>query len=265
MEQETKTIYISPSSKVFPFIITLLAIIGVFVVGELAYKFQTLPQNAPREVYVSGEGKAYGKPDVAIINLGAHTEATKSQDAVNQNNKIMDAVVKSIKELGVEDKDIQTTFYNLTPNYEYEAPALNRELYPPYSGKRIISGYSLDQQIQVKIRNFDKINEILDKATSEGANTVSQLQFTIDDMEKLKSQAREKAINRAKEKANSLLSQAGLRSMQIVNVSEGYMPGPGPFLRQEYAKAADESSVAPQIQTGQLEVYSTVTLTYRVR
>jgi len=53
-------------------------------------------------------------------------------------------------------------------------------------GGRTFKGYSLDQKITVKIRNFDKINDILDKATASGANDVGQLQFTVDDMEKIK-------------------------------------------------------------------------------
>lgn len=266
MEEETKTIYISPSPRVFPFIITFLAIIGIFLMGELSYQFKSLPQNIPHEVFVTGEGRAYGKPDVAIVNFGVHTQDLKSQDAVSQNNKIMDTAIKAIKESGVKDEDIQTTLYNLVPQYDYanNQPApLN---YPPYPGKRTFRGYSLDQQIRVKIRNFDKINEILDKATAAGVNTVGELQFTVDDMEKIKSEARSKAIKQAGEKAKSLLGQAGLRSFELVNVSEGYGPGPIPYQAFDKGIMAVPIGVTPpSIQPGQLEVNSTVTLTYRIR
>jgi len=248
--EETKIIEIS--QKLFSLIAGLIAVVAVFMVGELLYQFQSLPKNAPREIIVSGEAKAYLKPDIALINLGTRTEAKKSQDAVNQNNKIMNAVIESIKNLGVDDKDIKTNLYNLNPVYDYTEKG------------RVFRGYSLDQQIQVKIRNFDKINDILDNAASNGANTIGYLQFTVDDMEKVRAEVRVKAIAIAKEKALTLANQAGLKIEKLIDISEDYPLTPVPLYEQRLG-ATTEKSVAPQIQTGQLEVDSTVTLTYRVR
>ncbi len=246
MEPET-------SKKLFLLIKSSIAIIAIFLAGELLYQFKSLPQNLPQEISVSGEGKAYAKPDIALVSFGVHTRSFKSQDAVNENNKIMDSVVKSIKDLGVEDKDIQTTLYNLTPVYDFTE-----------SG-RVFKGYSLDQQLRVKIRNFNKINDILDKGTLEGANTVSDLQFTVDDIEKVRAEAREKAIVQARKKATVLANQAGLKIEKLVNISEGFGPGPVPFYGQGFGVTEVKEFVGPQIQTGQLEVSSTITLTYRVR
>lgn len=248
--EETKTIEIS--QKVSSLVTTLLMILSIFMLGELLYRFQSLPQNAGHEISVTGEGKAYIKPNVALVNLGMHTQADKSQDAVNQNNKVMDAAVKAIKALGVEDKDIQTIMYSLMPMYDYTE-----------SG-RVFRGYSLDQQVSIKIRNFDNINDILDKAATSGLNTIDDLQFTVDDMEKTKAEARAKAIAQAKEKALTLAKQSGLRIVKLVNISEEYSPTPIPM----YARADGmmiKESVVPQIQTGQMEINSTITLTYRIR
>ena len=247
---ETKIIEIS--QKLFSLIAGIVVIIAVFMVGELFYKFQSLPQNAPHEISVSGEAKAYAKPDVALISFGVHTQSKKSQDAVLENNKIMNAVINSVKNSGVDDKDIQTTLYNLNSVYDYTE-----------SG-RVFRGYSLDQQVKVKIKSFDKINEILDKAASNGANMIGDLQFTVDDMEKFRSEARAKAIEQAKEKAFTLMKQSGLKIERLVNISEGYAPIPVPY-GGGYAGVALEKSIAPQIETGQLEVNSTVTLTYQVK
>lgn len=269
---ETKTIDIS--SRVYNIFIALVTIVAIFMAGQLLMQFKSLPENAPHEVTVSGEGKSYAKPDVAIINFGAHTEAPKSQDAVSNNNDIMNAVVNAIKESGVEDKDIRTTLYQLSPVYDYQygvtpmAPVgEGGAIAYPYPGpsRQVIRGYSLDQQIQVKIRNFDNINEILDKAAEHGANTIGELQFTVDDMEKVRAEAREEAINKAKEKARLLFNQTGLRSVKLVNISEGYSPYPLPYGRGGDLVAEVKTIEAPQIQTGQLEINTVVTLTYRVK
>ena len=218
------------------------------------YQFQSLPQNIDQDLSVSGTGKVYIKPDIALVSLGVKTQALKSQDAVNQNNEKMTAITKAVKDLGVEDKDIQTTNYNLSPVYDWTE-----------SG-RIFKGYSLDQAISVKIRNFDKINDILDKATSAGANTVGDLQFTIDDREKALSEARTKAISEAKVKAQNLARESGLRLVKLVNVyeSNGYYPQPM-YGMGDSAMAKEVSSVAPSIQTGQMEVSATVNLIYKIK
>jgi hypothetical protein len=233
--------------------ILVLAVIGL-IVGSLIYQFQSLPQNIQQDLSVSGTGKIYAKPDIALVSLGVKTQALKSQDAVNQNNEKMTAITKAVKDLGVEEKDIQTTSYNLSPVYDWTE-----------SG-RIFRGYSLDQSISVKIRNFDKINEILDKATATGANTVGDLRFTVDDREKVLSEARTKAIAEAKIKAQNLAKESGLKLVRLVNIyeSSNYYPQPG-YGMGGADMAKEISSIAPSIQTGELEITANMTLIYRVK
>ena len=119
--------------------------------------------------------------------------------------------------------------------------------------------------MQVKIRDFDKINNILDKAVAAGANTVGGLQFTIDDTEKAKSEARNKAIAQAKEKAESIASSSGLRIVRLSNISESSYPTPGPITYGLGGASYDVKESAPSVQTGQLEFDVTVTLTYEIR
>jgi len=252
MEEETKKIEFS--NRVF--LLTAILIVGVVIyfAGQMMYQFSSLPQNFPQEITVSGEGKVFMKPDIALVNLGVKTEAKKSADAVNQNNEKMNAIIKAIKDLGVDEKDIKTSAYNLYPVYDYIE-----------SGRTFV-GYSLDQQISVKIRNFDKISDILDKATSLGANIINDLQFTVDDMEKARADARKEAIEQAKAKALVLVNQAGLKIIKLTNVSEGYVSSPQSMYGMGGAvSSAKEMSIAPDIQTGQSEISTTVYLTYRVK
>ncbi len=270
MDQELDII-IDLSKRFFTIAAVFVAGFLLVCVGFLFYQYNVSPQNSPHEITVSGQGKAFGKPDVALVTLGVTTRAQKSQDAVNQNNDKMNAVIKAIKDLGVDDKDIQTTLYNLTPVYDYprilqpSSAAPGAILAPTYvGGGRVFGGYSLDQELSVKIRDFEKISAILDKATAAGATNVGDLQFAIDNPEKVQSEARAKAIANAKEKLADIMRQSGLQVGKLVNISEGYGGYPQP-LYGAAAGAKDVATTAPQIQTGQQEVDSTVTLTYQVR
>lgn len=226
-------------------------------IGGLVFQFYTLPQNYPQQITVSGTGKFFAKPDVAMASIGVHAETIKSQDAVNQGNKIMADIISAVKDSGVDEKDIQTTAYNLTPNYDYTEAG------------RIFRGYSLDQRVNVKIRDFGKISEVLDKATANGANDVGDLRFTLDDPETAKAEARAKAIEQAKDKAESIFSQSGLKMGKLINVYEDYGAcGYGGCPQPMYAMGGEmmkDASIAPQIESGQLEFSVTINLTYQAK
>ncbi len=250
MNGETKQLDLS--NKVYKLVVAVIVLVALFYFGQLFYNFQTLPQNYPQEISVSGQGKIYAKPDVAVLVLGVEDKGAKISDIVKDNTDKMNKIIKDVKDSGVDEKDIQTTQYTITPEYNWTE-----------RGGRIFVGYVLTQQVTVKIRDFEKVGSILDKATTDGANAVGDLQFTIDSPEKVQAEARQKAIEQAKEKAKTLASQSGLKIVKLINVFEGgYYPQP------IYAKGmggAESVSAVPQIQPGQMEIDSTVTLTYRVR
>lgn len=258
---------IEPSSKMLTIMGTVATAFLLFAISFFLYQSNLSPANAPKEINVTGEGKAYIKPDIAMVSFGVTSQAPKSQDAVSQSNEKMNAVIAAIKALGVEDKDIQTTSYNLSPVYDYKTVGVSPMMYPvPVQGGRSIVGYTLDQEISVKIRNFDNINTIMDKASVSGANTVGQLQFTVDNPEAARSEARQKAIDAAKEKMQNIAKESGLNVGKLINVSEGYSSYPQPmYANSTMAKDSGAPSVAPDIQAGQMEADSNITLTYQVR
>jgi len=241
------------SDRLYKVVLSVIALVGVAVIAWMVYQFNALPANIPHEISVSGEGRAFGKPDIAAVSFGMTSEAVKSQDAVNKNNEVMNEVIDAVKALGVKDEDIQTTAYNLSPLYDYTR------------GGTVFRGYQLSQQVSVKIRDFDRISDILDAATSHGANNVGGLDFRIDDPEKVQAEARAMAIEKAKEKLQNIMRESGLKVGKLVNISEGYNNYSQPMYGVGSAELKNSDSIAPQIQTGQQEVSSTVTLTYQVK
>jgi hypothetical protein len=235
----------------------LAAVAGVLLYSAISVGFWFFDDGVDQTFSVTGEGKTYVKPDVAITNLGVTSEGAESSDVVNKNNEKMNAIIKAVKDLGIDDKDIQTSMYNLSPKYNY-----TRE------NGSYLDGYTLNQQITVKIRDFDKISSVLDVATQNGANQVGNLQITVDDQETYKAEARQKAIESAKEKAKEMAKESGIKLGKIVDISEsydGYVPYPMNDMVFESSVAKGGASVAPQIETGQEEITVTVYLTYKIK
>ncbi len=248
---ETKQIEFS--NRVFIVIAVLIGgIVFSFLAGVMLNIFQ-LPVFQPRELIITGEGKVFAAPDIALIKLGVTNEGMDVSVIVQKNTEQMNKILKELKALGIEEKDIKTTQYSLTPRYEY----------PHETGERVFKGYVMAQKIGVKIRDFEKIGNALNIATQNGATLVGDLSFSIDEPEKIRQQAREKAIEQAKTKAESIARASGLKLGKVLNVQENYYPYYGGGL--QYEAAAPNAVPTPEIQPGQEEVSVTVVITYRVR
>ena len=265
MEEQT----IKFLNKAFMLAAVLVVGILVFFVGEMIFQNKSIDQQNQNQITVSGEGKVYVKPDVAIVSLGVTTQAKTVAEVTKSNTDKMNAVIDAVKALKVEEKDIQTTNYSLTPVYDYVVPSEVSIMYPSASSTMIrsntVSGYKLEQDIQVKIRDFTKIGDILSKATASGSNQIGNLQFTIDNPEQYKEQARAQAIAKAKSNAQNLSKESGIGLGKLINVYENY--------NSIYSSAKGAGVVSmdsavpavPTIQPGQQEIDVTINLTYRVR
>lgn len=205
-------------------------------------------------ITVGGEGKVTIKPDIARMSLGVQTDGATVNAAQADNTKKMNAIIDAVKALGVAKEDIATENYNIYPRTEWK------------DGKSTIVGYTVSQNVSVKVRDLDKVGDVLAKAGELGANQVGGISFTIDDPKLVQDEARLKAIADARKKADVLVNQLGLTIVKVVTFSEsgGPMPPPMPY----YAKAADlalEAVAAPNIEPGTQDVVSNVSVTFEVR
>lgn len=205
-------------------------------------------------ITVSDSGEVYAKPDIGLVSLSVVTEAKTVAQAMTENTSKMNNVIGFIKEQGVEQKDLKTTNFNISPRYEYA-----HEI-----GKRTLVGYEVSQSLQVKIRDLSKIGAIIEGATGLGANEVGGLRFAIDNEDAIKAQAREEAIKKAKAKAETLAKQLGVNLVRIISFSES---GTTPQLIYDETMSAIGKggvAVAPDIQTGENKTSVTVSITYEI-
>ena len=207
---------------------------------------------------VSAEETIYAPADIANLEVGVRSGVKPSpQAAATESNDKTNNIIAELGKLGVEQKDIKTTNYRLSPEYNWTQD----------HGQELI-GYEVSQTLTIKVRDLEKIGTIISQTTEKGANQIGNISFTIDDDESLKSQARAAAITKAQNKAREIAVQSGLKLGDLVNVVEGgYTPPVAPnFGILDSAKVMNEASVsAPNIQTGENEVRVSVTLTYKVK
>jgi len=245
-----KTFY----GKIIGVTLVILAIFPLYFrfVGPIPFSVTQTTVEKVATFDVSAEGKITAIPDTAEINLGIQISKPTVEAAQREANETIDKITSQIKKLGIEEKYLKTTNYSVYPNYDYRA------------GQRIV-GYNVNIILRVKVKDFDKINQVIDIATTSGVNQIGQLNFTIDEekLEQLKMEARKQAIEKGKNKAKEIASAGGLRLGRIVNISENVVsPFPQTQYMLEKAVGGEEPQPSTQIQPGESEITISVTLSY---
>ncbi len=231
----------------------VIIIFGLFLLVEMNHVRNTAATT--NTVSFSGEGKVSAVPDIAVISASIVTQSADSKSAQDSNSVKSQIVSDFLKKQGIDDKDIKTSTYNISPQYKY----------PQYGGQPSITGYQVTQSYEIKVRDLKKISTILDGLVSAGANQVNNLGLQIENPDQLQTQARQKAIASAKKKANELESQVGIRLGRIVNFSEnggGYLI---PMMYESSIKGMGMGGGGPDISTGENEITVNVTITYQIK
>jgi uncharacterized protein YggE len=210
----------------------------------------------PRTIAVDGTGKVTAAPTIAMISAGVQTDGgTNIAATQKQNTDKMNALTAAIKALGVAPADIQTANYSIYPRYDYT------------TGKTVLTGYTVSQSVNVKVRDLAKVSDVFQKAGELGANQVSGPDFTIDDPESVKADARAKAITNAEEKAATLAAALGVKLVRVASFNESSSaPVPYDFSAKSAMGIGGGGNAAPpQIETGTLDVVSNVTISYEIK
>jgi len=242
---------------VFLFVLSVSGIVGVSnKIKEGKYIGQEI--ETKNTITVSDVGEIYTKPDLGITSFSVKTEAKTVDKAMSENTEKMNGVIGSMKDLGIEDKDLKTTAFNIYPRYEYA----NSVLFP--QNKRVLVGYEITQSLQVKMRDLEKIGDIIQEATNAGANQVGNLNFIVDKEDEFKEQARKEAINKVKVKAEKLAGQLGVDLVRIIGFYESEEQ---PIYYDNYAMKEAMGmggGEAPQIETGENKISVSVSITYEI-
>lgn len=238
--------------------LSTLGVLAVAAVVIVALVMANKTNNEDR-FSVTGSGTVYAKADIANLEVGVKTGAKKTAaEATKESTTKMDNIIQELKKLNIDEKDIKTTGYNLSPVYNWTDK----------TGQQLI-GYEVSQNLTLKIRDLNKIGDVIAKTTEKGANQVGNINFTIDDEYALKNQARELAIQKAKEKAIMIAQQSGMKLGAVKSVYENSNPIISPMVysnaKLDMAAGGAESLSSPSIQSGQNEIKVDVTLMYEVK
>ncbi|MFZ4648445.1 MAG: SIMPL domain-containing protein [Patescibacteria group bacterium] len=239
-------------------IIGMLLLAGIVTVAILRDR---IVNQQYRQVTITGQGRVAYNPDVAIINLGVQIDKAKTaEEALAQLNSKMAVIIMAVKAEGITDADIETQNYNLSPQVEYGN-----------NNVASTTGYNANQQLSVKVREFDqkpeKLNKVIAAASKAGANQVNNLTFDSSNLNNLKQQARLMAIKDAREKSGVMAEAADVKIKNIAGWYETLIQ-PQPNYGAAYGiggMGGAEKGSTPQIPEGSREVIIEIGVNYNIK
>ena len=194
-------------------------------------------------------------PDVAQIGAGVFTRASTAQEAVRQNAQAMERLVERMRALGIARKDIQTSTFNLNPDYRHN----------PQTGEQSFSGYTVNNQITVKLRDLKRAGEVLDALVAAGANNIYGPNFMLEDDAGAKAEARTAAFASGRAMAENYARMAGYSSVRLLEVSESFQSyGPPPPMMAMARRGESAADASTPIEPGEVGTGVTITVKYEM-
>lgn len=200
----------------------------------------------PRWIAVVAQGEGSVAPDLAIVSFavsGDGTELAPTRDDVNRRSS---AVLAALRALGVAERDINAPDVGIHPQYDYR------------KGQKLI-GYRVDRHMTAKVRELDRLGDVLDGVVDAGANEVFGAQMSAADPSAAEHAALEAAMAAARAKAEVLAAAAGATLGRVARIEEdasrGGIPLPGMRMMGAMAESAD---AATEVAGGDLTVTRSV-------
>lgn len=222
--------------------------------GSSAPQLQT-GSSFDRTLNVTGSGQVNIAPDIAFVTIGVRTQDLDAKTASDMNSAQTQDLVDALIAFGVAEEDIQTTNFNI---YSFE------DYSQPYEGQKPPMMYSVENSVYVKIRDLEKIGDLLGTAIEAGANNIWGIQFDVSDRSEALSQAREAAVAAARAQAEELAGFADVELGEIVTIST-YGGYPQPYMYGIGGGAAMESASSVPVSPGLMTISVEVSITFAIQ
>ena len=229
----------------------LLATTALAATSAAAAEVQIAAHGPVVELTVSESVEA--EPDIATVSAGVTTQARTAVEAMRTNAQAMNAVVDRLEQLGVAERDIQTSGISLGAMYDYDQS----------TQRQVFRGYQASNRVSVRLRDIQRTGEVLDALVAAGATDLGGPEWSIDDDTAARAQARSAAMERARAQALEYARLAGYSDLRLLEINETVAPSrPMPIIAQmARAEAADAST---PVRPGMVEATVIVTVKYEL-
>jgi hypothetical protein len=227
----------------------------------LIFSALLVPVYAEMESTVSVDSKITKEfmPDTVKIRFFVENSGLNINDIKQKNDKTVNAATSKIKAKLASNESIKTIAYNINNVYSYKDKV------------KIFQKYEVRNGFEVKLKDTNKISDIIKIATDSGINRVDNLNFYIEDNEKICNELLKEATKTAKVRAQIVAEAAGSSLLKVKSINP-YCSLNTPAPRVYYNKAmmamadgASEESAPQVIESGTITTSASVSMTYYLK
>ena len=200
-------------------VFTILGLLTIKVFN-ISYPMTIVSTTRSSELAVVGEGKVEATPDTAYIDAGITVDKISSvAEAQKKISETNNKIVNSLRVIGIEKGDIKTSNYSINPNYKYE------------NNENRVDGYNGNVTVEIKVRDPQLASKVIETVTAAGANQIQGSRFVIDKPELYREEARNAAIKNAKDQAEKMAKNLGIKLGKITNIVESSPDNPSLYAK----------------------------------
>lgn len=234
-----------------PVLLTALALSAPLLLTRAAVAQDAAPD---RTIRVSGIGTVATQPDLVRITLGASAEDESAIEAMDTVSEAVEAVIATLRDTGIEERDIATATISLNPVYRRDSRSLSSS-----SGEPGIDGFRASNTLRVRLRDIEAVGRVLDAVTRAGATDIAGIVFDIAEPTPIEDEARRAAFEDARRRASLYAEAAGATLGPAIDIVEGGRGGPRPELA---AAAMSDRARAVPIAPGEREISASVSVVF---
>lgn len=207
-------------------------------------------------ITVTGTAERECEPELLCIYIKIITlDPTSAVSARDEAARIIDRVLKSLKNLGISEDDIETASYDIQPKYEWEG------------SRNVFKGYEVIVIMKVTLKNFDKAGQIIDASVNAGA-FIDRISFELsrDTQNEIKIELMADAARDAKAKAEAVTGALDeeLGNVKSVNIDNyGYNPYVY-YQKASYDSVNYESAPPTSILPSDLTISASVNVVFEI-
>lgn len=190
----------------------MVRMLAIAVMMGLPFASVAQAEQMPPVITVTGDGQVTAEPDMAQIRLGVTHQDMDAADAMDRVSADVRKLFETVEEFGIEPRDLQTASLRLDTIWESRR---SNESAPPR-----IAGFVASNDISIRVRDFARLGELLDRLLRDGANQFSGVSFSVQDPTPLVDEARRRAVADARRKAELYAEAAGLSLEQVLEIRE---------------------------------------------
>lgn len=149
-------------------------------------------------VTASGEGKATVAPDLARITFTAKYRNLDPASAKQAVDRSIEAFLDLAPRFGLAPAHVRASDLSVTEDTDYDE-----------RDRKVSNGFIATREVTVELRELTRLGEFLDAALATGMNEVDNISFESSRADALRTEARDKAVAQAREKASGLAKAFG--------------------------------------------------------